>query len=295
MKMRLDKRTKVSQRLISWKNVEDPAPGQIKQTNWLDSTESWMLFWTKPNQECGNYGNCGAFGRCSAQTLKSCDCLQGFQPKAEHDWNLGDYSGGCERKTQLQCQNNSVANAKRTKFSTNSKMAFPENPQSVAVRSVDECETTCLNNCFCTAYAYEDNQCWIWFGNLLGVPEVVSDGVTLYIKLAASELSSPKRGRVIGGVVGSVALVVALGLLVLLDPRLEENADVEELSRICKVAVWCIQDDETHRPTMGQVVQILEGVLNVSRYPIPRTLQVFVDNPEQIFFFTESSSSQSSQ
>ncbi|KAJ0081133.1 hypothetical protein Patl1_09736 [Pistacia atlantica] len=289
------------------------------QKNWLDSSKSWFPFWAKPGQQCGVHANCGPFGRCSAQTLKSCECLQGFQPKSKHDWNFGDYSGGCERKTQLQCQNNSVANGKRDKFLTNSNMALPENPQPVAARSVDDCETTCLNNCSCTAYAYEDNQCLIWFGNLLGVQESISDGVTLYIKLAASEFSSPKRGRVIGGVVGSVALVVVLGLVVflylrrrkktikttnaveggevlsLLDPRLEENADVEELSRICKVAVWCIQDDETHRPTMGQVVQTLEGVLNVSRYPIPRTLQVFVDNPEQIFFFTESSSSQSSQ
>ncbi|KAJ0111193.1 hypothetical protein Patl1_02130 [Pistacia atlantica] len=302
MKMRLDKRTKVSQRLISWKNVEDPAPGlfsleldpngsnsyfilwngsqshrywssgpwnenqklfddvpemtqnyiydfsffsnetesyftysvkntstiisrfymdvtgQIKQANWLDSTKSWFLFWSQPRQQCEVYDYCGAFGRCSEQTQKSCDCLQGFQRKSEHDWSLQDYSGGCERKTQLQCQNNSAANGKSDKFLTNSNMALPENPQSVAVRSVDECETTCLKNCSCTAYAYEDSQCSIWSGNLLGVQQGASDGKTLYIKLAASEFSSPKskRGTVIGVVVGSVALVVLLGLVVFL-------------------------------------------------------------------------------
>ena len=81
----------------------------------------------------------------------------------------------------------------------------------------------------------------------------------------------------------------------LLDPRLEGNADVEELSRICKLACWCIQDNETHRPSMGQVVQILEGVVDVTQPPIPRSLQLFVDNQEHILFFTESSSSQSSQ
>jgi hypothetical protein len=80
-----------------------------------------------------------------------------------------------------------------------------------------------------------------------------------------------------------------------LDHRLEGNADLEELTRICKIACWCIQDDEAHRPSMGQVVQILEGVVNVNPPPVPRSLQVFVDNQESIIFFTESSSSQSSQ
>lgn len=84
-------------------------------------------------------------------------------------------------------------------------------------------------------------------------------------------------------------------VLSLLDPRLEGNADLDELNRVCKIACWCIQDDEAQRPSMGQVVQILEGVLNVNVPPIPRTLQVFVDEEEHIVFFTESSTSQSSQ
>ncbi|KAJ6761897.1 S-LOCUS LECTIN KINASE FAMILY PROTEIN [Salix koriyanagi] len=82
--------------------------------------------------------------------------------------------------------------------------------------------------------------------------------------------------------------------LSLLDHRLEGDADLEELTRICKVACWCIQDEETQRPSMGQIVQILEGVVNVNQPPIPRSLRVF-DCQENIVFFTESSSSQSSQ
>ncbi|KAB1210056.1 hypothetical protein CJ030_MR6G004334 [Morella rubra] len=84
-------------------------------------------------------------------------------------------------------------------------------------------------------------------------------------------------------------------VLSLLDPRLEGNADVEEVSRLCRVACWCVQDDETNRPPMGQVVQILESVLDVNLAPVPRSLQLFVDNEEHLVFFTESSSSQSSQ
>ncbi|KAJ4844520.1 hypothetical protein Tsubulata_026038 [Turnera subulata] len=35
-------------------------------------------------------------------------------------------------------------------------------------------------------------------------------------------------------------------VLSLLDPKFEGDADVEEVTRMCKVACWCIQDDEEH-------------------------------------------------
>ncbi|GJW82379.1 G-type lectin S-receptor-like serine/threonine-protein kinase [Tanacetum coccineum] len=84
-------------------------------------------------------------------------------------------------------------------------------------------------------------------------------------------------------------------ILSLLDPRLHREATVEEVTKLCKVACWCIQDDEERRPTMSQVEQILDGVLDVNMPPMPRSLQLFVDNNDEVVFFTESSASQSSQ
>ncbi|URD72150.1 serine threonine-protein kinase [Musa troglodytarum] len=66
--------------------------------------------------------------------------------------------------------------------------------------------------------------------------------------------------------------------LCLLDPRLKGEADAEELSRVCRVACWCIQDLECSRPSMGEVVQQLEGVLDVSIPPIPALLKNLVDD-----------------
>jgi hypothetical protein len=65
-------------------------------------------------------------------------------------------------------------------------------------------------------------------------------------------------------------------VMCLLDSRLEGDADVEQLSRACRIACWCIQDAEDHRPKMGQVVQILEDALAVEVPPVPRSLQNFV-------------------
>ncbi|KAG6419534.1 hypothetical protein SASPL_121756 [Salvia splendens] len=84
-------------------------------------------------------------------------------------------------------------------------------------------------------------------------------------------------------------------VLGLLDPVLDRNADAEEVLKICKIACWCIQDDEDTRPSMGQVVHILEGVMDVNPPPIPRSLQVFVETQEHTVFFTDSSTDQSSQ
>ncbi|VAI40481.1 unnamed protein product [Triticum turgidum subsp. durum] len=54
-------------------------------------------------------------------------------------------------------------------------------------------------------------------------------------------------------------------VMCLLDSRLEDDVDVdvEQLMRVCRTACWCIQDAEDHRPMMGQVVQMLQGVLDV--------------------------------
>ncbi|PON66948.1 S-receptor-like serine/threonine-protein kinase [Trema orientale] len=534
--------------------------GQIKQQNYL-AANGWNLFWSQPRQQCEVYAFCGVYGSCTENSLPFCRCLTGFEPKSQSDWDLEDYSGGCSRRTNLQCGNNSLANVEKDKFLEMPSMSLPENKLSLRVRSTAECESSCLNNCSCTAYAYDENGCSIWTGDLLNLNQVGagdSSGSTLYVRLAASEIPSPKKkkGTIIGAVVGSaVGLLVVLGLIVflilrrrnrrvgkgkqvegslvaftyrdlqnatknfsdklggggfgsvfkgvladstvvavkklesvsqgekqfrtevstigtiqhvnlvrlrgfcsedtkrllvydymcngsldsllfsgsnsnvlewktryqialgtarglvylhekcreciihcdikpenilldaelcpkvadfglaklvgrdfsrvlttmrgtrgylapewiagvaitskadvysygmmlfefvsgrrnsepsedgrvkffptwatsviieggdvlgLLDSRLERNADVEELEKVCRVACWCIQDDEAHRPSMSQVVQILEGVIDVNLPPVPRSLQVFGDNQENVIFFTESSSSSQS-
>ncbi|KAM0833547.1 hypothetical protein ACQ4PT_064195 [Festuca glaucescens] len=59
----------------------------------------------------------------------------------------------------------------------------------------------------------------------------------------------------------------------LVDQMLHGDVDLDEAELACKVACWCIQDDEFDRPTMGEVVQILEGQVKIGMPPIPRLLQ----------------------
>jgi hypothetical protein len=64
----------------------------------------------------------------------------------------------------------------------------------------------------------------------------------------------------------------------LVDDKLHGDVNLEQVERAFKVACWCIQDVESDRPTMGQVVQYLEGFVEVDIPPMPRLLQVIAEN-----------------
>ncbi|KAJ0259366.1 G-type lectin S-receptor-like serine/threonine-protein kinase SD3-1 [Hirschfeldia incana] len=53
------------------------------------------------------------------------------------------------------------------------------------------------------------------------------------------------------------------------DTRLEGSFDLEELERVLRISFWCVQVDERLRPSMGEVVKVLEGTLSVDPPPPP--------------------------
>ncbi|XP_052171810.1 G-type lectin S-receptor-like serine/threonine-protein kinase SD3-1 isoform X2 [Diospyros lotus] len=46
----------------------------------------------------------------------------------------------------------------------------------------------------------------------------------------------------------------------LVDRRIDNGVDSEELERALRIAFWCLQVDEQMRPSMGEVVKVLEGL-----------------------------------
>ncbi|CAN6251235.1 unnamed protein product [Urochloa humidicola] len=70
------------------------------------------------------------------------------------------------------------------------------------------------------------------------------------------------------------------------DVRIGGDADMAEVERACKVACWCVQDDEGARPTMGTVVQVLEGLLDLSVPPIPTSFKMLANPSKYVQFFT---------
>ncbi|KAL2925029.1 G-type lectin S-receptor-like serine/threonine-protein kinase RLK1 [Bienertia sinuspersici] len=45
--------------------------------------------------------------------------------------------------------------------------------------------------------------------------------------------------------------------------------DKQRLLVMVKIAIWCIQDDPNVRPVMKRVVEMLEGLVQVSEPPCP--------------------------
>ncbi|KAM0059046.1 putative non-specific serine/threonine protein kinase [Helianthus debilis subsp. tardiflorus] len=109
-----------------------------------------------------------------------------------------------------------------------------------------------------------------------------------------AEQSGDSGNRFFPSLVANV-LMTGGDILSLLDVRLNREASVEQITKICKVACWCIQDEEDSRPSMSLVEQILEGVSDVNMPPVPQMVKLYLDNTEPIVFFTESSSNGSAQ
>ncbi|XP_048138036.1 G-type lectin S-receptor-like serine/threonine-protein kinase At2g19130 [Rhodamnia argentea] len=115
---------------------------------------------------------------------------------------------------------------------------------------------------------------WISGGAITSKVDVFSYGKLLFELISGKrnieELNSDMHYYVPLQVANSIAK--GEEVLPLVDRRLNGLVEMEEVCRACKVACWCIQDSEKDRPTMSQVVQILEGVVIVEKPPVPRNL-----------------------
>ncbi|KAG6470470.1 G-type lectin S-receptor-like serine/threonine-protein kinase At2g19130 [Zingiber officinale] len=197
--------------------------GQIKQFTWQINSQSWILLWwqpRQPRQQCQVYSLCGAFGSCNENVLPFCKCVRGFSARNQSHWDLGDQSGGCVRNTPLHCgERANSSNSQRDKFLTMDNMRLPVNNQTLdGIGSDEDCQLACLNNCSCTAYSFAGGRCYVWHGELLNLQDQYSqsEASTLQLRLAASELPSPKSNKkiVLWAVVSAaVAVLVCLALI----------------------------------------------------------------------------------
>jgi hypothetical protein len=172
--------------------------GKIQQSSWSNKSWGWLLFWSRPENISDVYGLCGAFGMNNGDFSNPCVCLNGFKPFSIEETNLSDWSGGCVRKSPLQCENNTYANGKKDWFMKIPNVGLPVNSKSYLAASAMNCEVACTNNCSCTAYAYSSSGCMIWEGALLNLKNLSNGGGTgqdIYLRLAADEYHNTKKGK----------------------------------------------------------------------------------------------------
>ncbi|CAN4079369.1 unnamed protein product [Withania somnifera] len=170
--------------------------GVLQLSTWNNQTQNWDTFGRDPADNCDIYSQCHSYGLCNNGNSSICRCLDQFKPKNPIDWARGNWSGGCVRKTILNCQ-------KEVKFLKYSGIKLPDTRFSWYSQGVNlnTCEELCLRNCSCVAYANPDitatnEGCLLWFDELIDMRDLGASGQDIYIKLGSSELENTSTGKV---------------------------------------------------------------------------------------------------
>ncbi|KAH0651452.1 hypothetical protein KY285_031575 [Solanum tuberosum] len=162
--------------------------GVAQLLTWGDGEQGWVPYLVIPGDNCDTYKLCGSYGSCNNNDFPVlCGCLDKFVPNNSKDWNKADWSGGCVRRTELNCLQGDV-------FLKYSQIKLPDtrNCWSNVTMTLEECKNICSKNCSCMAYSNADihdggSGCLLWFKDLLDIRQVPKGGLDIYIKVAASE------------------------------------------------------------------------------------------------------------
>ncbi|KAF4382584.1 hypothetical protein F8388_015412 [Cannabis sativa] len=242
--------------------------GQLKLFNWLFASKKWELSGSHPGQHCEVYAFCGANSLCDDNYLPFCRCLTGFTPKFQSEWDLKEYSNGCIRERELQCGNDSLDNVGGDRFLEIPYVNLPKDNESLRTGAIQDCASTCLSMCSCIAYAHNNSGCIFWTEDLLNVKQLTandSNSKSLYIRLSASEFEDRNNILLVMDIIKEEnrAKEKAWKLwkdnkaLDLMDSRLSESCNRNEFMRCVNVALLCVQESSSDRPTMPNVVFML--------------------------------------
>ncbi|KAL2523612.1 G-type lectin S-receptor-like serine/threonine-protein kinase [Abeliophyllum distichum] len=174
---------------------------------------SWTVIDSSQNNQCNQYGLCGANSICKIKNRPVCECLYGFVPKSQSQWDVLDWSSGCVRRIPLRCQQDPIKFLKLGGVQLPDLLQFSLNKST----SLKECRAECLKSCSCIAYANSDireggSGCFMWIGDLIDIREFSEEKQQfIYIRMAAAELNNNKKTRLV------LILVVSLvcGMLIL--------------------------------------------------------------------------------
>ncbi|GMY31158.1 G-type lectin S-receptor-like serine/threonine-protein kinase At1g11330 isoform X1 [Fagus crenata] len=188
--------------------------GNITLSSWDEGKEDWEVKWSSLHTECDIYGKCGAFGfgSCNSQSSRICSCLGGFEPKNTEEWNRGNWTSGCVRRTPLQCERVKTSSdaGKMDGFLKLNMMKVPDFAYLSSARDLHECSQQCSVSCSCIAYAYERGiGCMSWNRSLIDTHKFSFSGSDLYIRVAYSELDK------VGDVKKMVTIIVIIGTILI--------------------------------------------------------------------------------
>ncbi|KAL1804503.1 hypothetical protein ACET3Z_033150 [Daucus carota] len=107
----------------------------------------------------------------------------------------------------LQCSNIDFFNI--------SGVSMPANSQFMNLESGQVCRYACLANCSCSAYAYSNGRCLLWFGDIVDTRVLSSDqnsGGILYIRSSEVLLENKKLSNVLVAAFIIIPLLICISL-----------------------------------------------------------------------------------
>ncbi|XP_009607303.1 G-type lectin S-receptor-like serine/threonine-protein kinase B120 [Nicotiana tomentosiformis] len=209
--------------------------GYELQQKWDIDRRQWSMIQSHPLGDCDVYNPCGNFAKCDISNSLKCTCLYGFVPNDWEQWNARNWSGGCVRRTRLECGRNSSVlrsdSGNGDGFLEIKGIKLPDFADRAAAENIDECKSKCLENCSSTAYAFVTGiYCMIWSGDLVDLQQFKEGGNTLYVRLAHSEFC--KKSRTIKIVVISILVAVAFVICIAIWLLCKYKAKKRESNRI---------------------------------------------------------------
>ncbi|XP_027114339.2 G-type lectin S-receptor-like serine/threonine-protein kinase At4g27290 [Coffea arabica] len=166
--------------------------GMIQAYMMNKGSSDWILMYKLPYDMCEEYGKCGPNGICRINSNPICQCLDGFVPKSKGDWDVLIWSGGCKRRTPLDCKSGEgFLKLKNVKLPDLLDFRLS---QSMTTR---ECERECLKDCSCFAFTDSNitsggSGCLMWFGDLIDIQEYDDkySEQDIYLRMPKSELDA---------------------------------------------------------------------------------------------------------
>ncbi|KAM4092603.1 hypothetical protein ACB094_06G052800 [Castanea mollissima] len=159
--------------LSSWKNTDDPSPGEFTlRLSFHGFPQAFVIkghrviyrlaLWNV--NQCDSYNLCGAYAICNMKIAPTCTCLEGFIPKFPKNWNVLDWTEGCIRSIPLACNNSDG-------FRKYTGLKLPDTFSSRGGGS----------------------GCLLWFGGLIDMRIIADSLHDAFIRAAASELDQIKK------------------------------------------------------------------------------------------------------
>ncbi|XP_039162757.1 G-type lectin S-receptor-like serine/threonine-protein kinase At1g61370 [Eucalyptus grandis] len=230
--------------------------GSIEFVSWKNG---WSTFWEAPatTNHCDIYGTCGPFGVCDSLGSTMCRCLKGFKPRSDEEWKRGNWTGGCLRKTELNCQKSARAAASTTVekdvFGQMKQMKVPDSAEYLlSVADKEGCQSWCQGNCSCLAFSYVDTiGCMVWSRDLLDLQQFSTAGEDLFIRLASADTGIPTLTILIISLsTVSVIMLFGAGTLVCGPSRWREKFRKMKIQRLLRSGVTDNKSEELIATTL---------------------------------------------